>query len=117
MTDSRGGAGMTVLTRPTFLRWLGFGGAVPLAISAWLFGDWPTQRAHKGVGPPPLGVTIILLWLLGTVAMTAAWWYGRHLVGRGILTVRWVLVTVGLWMLPFLFAPPIGSRDVYAYSC
>ena len=46
-----------------------------------------------------------------------AWWYGRHLVGRGILTPRWVLVTAALWMLPMVFIPPLASRDMYAYAC
>ena len=26
-------------------------------------------------------------------------------------------MTVGLWLLPLLLAPPLGSRDIYSYAC
>ena len=45
--------------------------------------------------------------------MAWAWWSLRD----GVPSARWALVTVGLWLLPLLLVPPLGSRDVYAYAC
>ncbi|MGW0433709.1 polyprenol phosphomannose-dependent alpha 1,6 mannosyltransferase MptB [Micromonospora sp. NPDC003197] len=35
----------------------------------------------------------------------------------GPVSLRWLLVTGALWAVPLLVAPPMGSRDVYAYAC
>lgn len=108
------------LRRPVVLRYLGLFGAVCLAIDAFLFGAFPTNRVGvtvQSVATGPNGPVILALWVIGLATMCAAWWFGRHLVGRGIVTVKWALVTAIMWMVPFLVAPPAGSRDVYAYAC
>ncbi|HEY2793835.1 MAG TPA: polyprenol phosphomannose-dependent alpha 1,6 mannosyltransferase MptB [Micromonosporaceae bacterium] len=99
------------------IRYIGFLGSVALGIDAYLSGAFPTLP--KSVTPQlilrgPNGVLIWVLWLGGTAALTGAWYFGRNL---RTLTIRWTAVTAALWMLPMLVIPPIGSRDVYAYSC
>ncbi|MFB9239580.1 polyprenol phosphomannose-dependent alpha 1,6 mannosyltransferase MptB [Plantactinospora siamensis] len=37
--------------------------------------------------------------------------------GRPPVSVRGMLLTGALWALPLLAAPPLASRDVYAYAC
>src|SRR6185369_15448100 len=108
------------LARPVALRWLGFFGSVCCAIDGFLFGAARSIRPDVTVWSilrGPNGVIIMLLWVVGLVAICTAWWKGRHLVGRGILTPRWVLVTAALWILPMIFIPPLASRDMYAYAC
>ncbi|BCJ61027.1 hypothetical protein Jiend_44490 [Micromonospora endophytica] len=87
-----------------------------LAVAAFLGGALPDGDLR----PTPVkiwqgtnGPLIIGLWLFGTVAMAVAWWVLRDRVP----SVRWALVTAGLWVLPFLVTPPLGSRDAYAYAC
>jgi alpha-1,6-mannosyltransferase len=98
------------------IRYAGFLGAVLLAAAARLGGALPDLQlkvtpvsiARGGHGP-----LILTLWLVGTALLTGAWWAGR----AGVPSGRWAGVTVALWMLPLLLAPPLGSRDVYAYAC
>ncbi|MFC3500582.1 polyprenol phosphomannose-dependent alpha 1,6 mannosyltransferase MptB [Micromonospora krabiensis] len=97
-------------------RWTGLAGSALLAVAAALGGALP----HGDLRPTPLSVwqgpngpLIILGWLVGTGLLAYAWWSLRD----ADLPVRWVLVTVALWLLPLLFTPPLGSRDVYAYAC
>jgi hypothetical protein len=58
-------------------------------------------------------------WLAGLVALAVTWWR----LGRAVphpeprVSPRWLLVTGALWAAPLLLAPPVGSRDVYAYAC
>ncbi len=110
----------SLLARPSFLRWLGFAGSLFCAIDAFLFGAARYVRPGVTVWSilrGPNGVLIMALWVAGLIAMCAAWWYGRHLVGRGVVTTRWVLVTAVLWIGPMMFIPPLASRDMYAYAC
>ncbi|MGZ6793923.1 MAG: polyprenol phosphomannose-dependent alpha 1,6 mannosyltransferase MptB, partial [Mycobacteriales bacterium] len=51
---------------------------------------------------------------VGVLALVTAWWQLRHHLDR--LTPRAVLVVAGLWSLPLLVAPPLFSRDLYAYA-
>jgi hypothetical protein len=59
------------------------------------------------------------MWLVGLVALAVTWWQLgatlRH--RRRPVPLRWVLLTGALWAMPLLLAPPMGSRDVYAYAC
>ncbi len=50
-------------------------------------------------------------WLAGAVILSVAWWK----LPEGSL--RAVYTTGALWAVPLLLAPPLGSRDVYAYAC
>ena len=61
------------------------------------------------------GRTIALgLVVAGVLLLSAAWWsVGQQLP---LLTPRNVLLIAGLWSLPLLLAPPMFSRDVYAYA-
>jgi len=59
----------------------------------------------------------MLLWIAGLAALCTAWWCGRRLLGRGLVSRRWIMVTAALWSLPALVIPPLASRDMYAYAC
>jgi alpha-1,6-mannosyltransferase len=97
-------------------RWTGLAGSLLLALSAVLGGALP--HATLGTNPvriwqAPHGELVVGAWLVGTALLAWAWWSLRDRVP----SVRWALVTAGLWLLPLLLAPPFGSRDVYAYAC
>jgi hypothetical protein len=96
----------------TRLRWLGVLGAVTLAAGAFAVGARPGGAGDDGL-PGTGQLPGFLACLAGLIAMTVAWWR----LGRCELSARWVLVTAGLWLLPMLVAPPLASRDVYAYAC
>jgi alpha-1,6-mannosyltransferase len=109
-----------LLRRPVFVRWLGFAGSVLLGIAAFVGGAFPTlilDASPTTVAESPHGALIYLLWTTGTISLVSAWWLGRHLIGTGLLTGRWVTITAAMWMLPMVVCPPTGSRDVYAYAC
>ncbi|MFG2100640.1 polyprenol phosphomannose-dependent alpha 1,6 mannosyltransferase MptB [Micromonospora echinaurantiaca] len=97
-------------------RWTGLAGSALLAVAAFLGGALPDGNLRPtpvSIWQGPNGPLIIAAWLVGTALMAYAWWTLRDRVP----SARWALVTVGLWLLPLLFAPPLGSRDVYAYAC
>ncbi|HKE63416.1 MAG TPA: polyprenol phosphomannose-dependent alpha 1,6 mannosyltransferase MptB [Micromonosporaceae bacterium] len=106
--------------RPDTIRWLGFAGSVLLGISAFVGGAFPTldpTATPVTIAEGPHGALIYTLWGIGTGSLVSAWWLGRHLIGTGLLSGRWVTVTAAMWTLPMILCPPIGSRDVYAYAC
>ncbi|MCW2567302.1 MAG: hypothetical protein JWN54_1399 [Mycobacterium sp.] len=98
------------------LRLAGFGGAVALAAGASWAGvfprpdpvrSWPVLgalRAHPWPG--------IALAAAGMLVLVVAWWRA----GERRPPVRWTVRTTALWALPLLCAPPLFSRDVYAYA-
>ncbi|WP_170839266.1 polyprenol phosphomannose-dependent alpha 1,6 mannosyltransferase MptB [Micromonospora halophytica] len=97
-------------------RWTGLAGAVLLAVAAYLGGALPDgslRATPVSIWQGRHGPLIIASWLVGTGLMGWAWWALRERVP----SARWALVTAGLWLLPLLVTPPLGSRDVYAYSC
>jgi alpha-1,6-mannosyltransferase len=97
-------------------RWIGLTGSLLLAVSGFLGGVFPDgdlRPTPVSIWQGPSGPLIIVSWLAGTALMGWAWWSLRDRVP----SARWVLVTVGLWLLPLLVAPPMASRDVYAYAC
>ncbi|OON28910.1 DUF2029 domain-containing protein [Micromonospora sp. Rc5] len=97
-------------------RWTGLAGSLLLAVSAFLGGVFPDgdlRPTPVSIWQGPHGPLIIASWLVGTALMAWAWWSLRD----GVPSARWALVTVGLWLLPLLFVPPMGSRDAYAYAC
>ncbi len=98
------------------LRLVGLAGSVLLAVAAYLGGALRTVPFHPtpvSIWRGPHGPAILLCWLFGTAAMVGAWWYARH----GTPSLPWVYRTVALWLVPLLVAPPLASRDVYAYAC
>nr|WP_176308726.1 polyprenol phosphomannose-dependent alpha 1,6 mannosyltransferase MptB [Micromonospora sp. NBS 11-29] len=97
-------------------RWTGLAGALLLALAALLGGaraDAPLRTNPVKIWQGPHGPLVVLAWLVGTALLAWAWWSLRDRVP----SVRWALVTAGLWLTPLLLAPPFGSRDVYAYAC
>jgi alpha-1,6-mannosyltransferase len=77
------------------------------AMAALLHLEW-IQR-HSGLRS--LSAAVVLI---GVVLLASAWWQLRPLLHR--LDPRALLVVAGLWSLPLLLAPPLFSRDVYAYA-
>ncbi|MBQ1039966.1 MULTISPECIES: polyprenol phosphomannose-dependent alpha 1,6 mannosyltransferase MptB [unclassified Micromonospora] len=97
-------------------RYAGLAGAVLLTVAGYLGGALPD--APLGVTPvstwrTPDGPATLICWLAGTTLLVGAWWSLRG----GAPSTRWAYVTAGLWALPLLVAPPLGSRDVYSYAC
>jgi alpha-1,6-mannosyltransferase len=72
--------------------------------------------SYTGFGDTPADSTFAVRWLgrglgaLGLALLTLGWWWVRDVAARG----RWLLLV--LWSLPLLVAPPVGSRDAYAYA-
>ncbi|WP_030488849.1 polyprenol phosphomannose-dependent alpha 1,6 mannosyltransferase MptB [Micromonospora chokoriensis] len=97
-------------------RWTGLAGSALLAVAAFLGGALPgapLRPTPVSIWQGPNGPLVIAAWLVGTALMAYAWWSLRDQVP----STRWALITVGLWLLPVLIAPPLASRDVYAYAC
>ncbi len=98
--------------RALVARYAGLAGAVLLAVAGWTGGALPdatTERVWRSDdGPLTVG-----LWLVGTGLLTGAWWALR----AGAPSTGWAYRTAGLWALPLLVTPPLGSRDVYSYAC
>ncbi|WP_411970714.1 polyprenol phosphomannose-dependent alpha 1,6 mannosyltransferase MptB [Micromonospora peucetia] len=93
-------------------RYAGLAGAVLLAVAGWLGGALPDTASARG-GRPADEPWTVALWLAGTALLVGAWWALR----RGAPSTRWAYLTAGLWALPLLATPPLGSRDVYSYAC
>lgn len=97
-------------------RWTGLVGSALLAVAAFVGGALPGSPLRPtpvSIWQGPHGTLVIAAWLVGTGLMAYAWWSLRDRVP----STRWALITVGLWLLPVLIAPPLASRDVYAYAC
>ncbi len=85
-------------------------GAVPRgrdAVAALLHLTWLNDN-----GPIQAVCTVVMVGALLLLAWS--WWQLRHYLD--VLSPRAVLVVAGLWSFPLLFAPPLFSRDVYAYA-
>ncbi len=98
------------------IRYTGLAAACLLAVAGTLGGALPDgdlASTPVSIAKGPYGVVILLGWLAGTVGQAWAWWAARDRVP----SARWAVVTIALWVLPFLFVPPMGSRDVYSYAC
>ncbi|MEV1113219.1 polyprenol phosphomannose-dependent alpha 1,6 mannosyltransferase MptB [Micromonospora sp. NPDC049751] len=99
-----------------FARYAGLVGAVLLAVAGYLGGalpDAPLNVTPVSIWRAPGGPATLACWLVGTALLVGAWWSLR----AGAPSSRWAYVTAGLWALPLLLAPPLGSRDVYSYAC
>lgn len=62
----------------------------------------------------PIQTVCTVLVFVGMLLLVTCWWQLRHLLGS--LSPRSILLVAGLWSLPLLIAPPLFSRDVYAYA-
>ncbi|WP_089021973.1 polyprenol phosphomannose-dependent alpha 1,6 mannosyltransferase MptB [Micromonospora coriariae] len=97
-------------------RYGGLAGAVLLAVAGYLGGalpDAPLGATPVSIWRTPGGPATLTCWLGGTALLVGAWWSLRE----GAPSTRWAYATAGLWALPLLLAPPMGSRDVYSYAC
>ncbi|MGW1057880.1 polyprenol phosphomannose-dependent alpha 1,6 mannosyltransferase MptB [Micromonospora rubida] len=101
--------------RAALARWAGLLGAVLLTVAGWLGGALPELTGGSPIDtwPGPRGPAALGCWLAGTGLTVGAWWALR----RGAPSTGWAYRTAGLWLLPLLAAPPLGSRDVYSYAC
>ncbi|MET8040197.1 polyprenol phosphomannose-dependent alpha 1,6 mannosyltransferase MptB [Micromonospora sp. NPDC005215] len=103
-------------SRARLARYAGLVGAALLAVAGHLGGalpDAPLGATPESIWRAPGGPATLTCWLVGTVLLVGAWWSVRG----GAPSTRWAYVTAGLWALPLLVAPPLGSRDVYSYAC
>ncbi|MEV0455422.1 polyprenol phosphomannose-dependent alpha 1,6 mannosyltransferase MptB [Catellatospora methionotrophica] len=108
---------------------LGCVSGVLLAASAYLAGALPGGDPGPGLrlgGFGAVSASFLLglaCWLLGMAGWTVAWWrLGRAedlITGGSVRTgAAWRLLAIGAaWAAPLLVAPPLGSRDAYAYAC
>ncbi|MCW3814217.1 polyprenol phosphomannose-dependent alpha 1,6 mannosyltransferase MptB [Micromonospora sp. DR5-3] len=97
-------------------RYAGLAGAVLLTVAGWLGGalpGGPLRTTLPGLWQASHGPWTLGCWLVGTALLVGAWWSLRW----GAPSTRWAYLTAGLWVLPLLAAPPMGSRDVYSYAC
>lgn len=105
---------------PVRCQLLGLTGSSLVAAGAWGVGVLPKpdplrdavvlSAVRSGVGR----VLCIAVAALGMAALVAAW----IMLGRALdrCDVRRLYVTAALWAVPLVLAPPILSRDVYAYA-
>lgn len=92
-----------------YFRYGGLLAAGVLAAGAYSAGALPGDDPGFGLGG--------LACLIGMAGLVAAWWQVGVAVRAGGIGLRWLLLTGTLWALPLLIAPPLASRDVYAYAC
>ncbi|MGE5830740.1 MAG: polyprenol phosphomannose-dependent alpha 1,6 mannosyltransferase MptB [Micromonosporaceae bacterium] len=100
-------------------RYLGLAGSLALTVGAYRVGARPGGADRDGL-PGLADLPALAGCGLGLVLLTAAWWQIGRRTARPNgppLTGRWMLVTAALWALPALLAPPLASRDIYAYAC
>lgn len=121
---------------------LGCVSGVLLAVSAYLAGALPGGDPGPGLrlggfGAVPGSFSLgLACWLAGMAGWTAAWWrLGRSgdLITGGSARPgtsdrsggagwwdgsAWRVLAIGAaWAAPLLVAPPLGSRDAFAYAC
>ncbi|MDW5323036.1 polyprenol phosphomannose-dependent alpha 1,6 mannosyltransferase MptB [Plantactinospora sp. KLBMP9567] len=98
----------------------GLAASATLAASACAAGALPAGAAEAAPVPPTWGYWLGLGgWVTGLVALAGIWWRLGVRVRREPASVPlgWLLGTGLLWAAPLLVAPPVGSRDAYAYAC
>ncbi|MEN3609939.1 polyprenol phosphomannose-dependent alpha 1,6 mannosyltransferase MptB [Plantactinospora sp. ZYX-F-223] len=106
--------------RPSRLRMAGLAASATLAASAYGVGALPAGAAEAAPVPDTWGYWLGLAgWVTGLAALAGIWWrlgvrMRREPAG---VPLGWLLRTGLLWAAPLLVAPPVGSRDAYAYAC
>ncbi|MFC7548416.1 polyprenol phosphomannose-dependent alpha 1,6 mannosyltransferase MptB [Plantactinospora sp. GCM10030261] len=98
------------------VRLAGLVGACLIAAGGYAAGALPGgaegSAARDGTAGPAYWLGLLAC-VVGLVTLSVAWWRLRPVTR----SVRWLLVTGALWAAPLLVAPPLASRDVYAYAC
>ncbi|HEY3503850.1 MAG TPA: polyprenol phosphomannose-dependent alpha 1,6 mannosyltransferase MptB [Actinocatenispora sp.] len=102
-------------------RYVGLAGAILVAAAGYGVGALPGHTPFGQLPTPtrladPAYAVGMAAWLVGVVLLVVAWLRLRRPAYEGVLSDRWMLVTVGLWALPMLLSAPLGSRDGYAYA-
>jgi hypothetical protein len=105
-----------VAGRPGALVVAGLAGSALMAAGSLTAGALPGAdpgvRAGGGYWAGVLG------WGVGLLVLAAAWWrLGRAVHHRAGWSAARLLAVGALWAVPLLCAPPLASRDVYAYAC
>ncbi len=103
----------------TGLRWLGLAGSVLLAGGAWRVGALPGQADADALPDASQAIAVIAA-VTGLLLLTYAWWRlgtATRTGPRPTHAGRWMVFTGMAWAAPLIFAPPLASRDVYAYAC
>lgn len=116
---------MRLAGRPIVLRYAGMAATTLLAVGAHGAGALPGGDPGSGLRTSGWAVTTgsfrwgLLLCCLGAVGLLGVWWRLGRLIDIATYRVPagWLAGTGALWALPLLFAPPLGSRDVYSYAC
>ncbi|WBB67139.1 polyprenol phosphomannose-dependent alpha 1,6 mannosyltransferase MptB [Micromonospora sp. WMMD812] len=111
-----GPPGEAVDGRARWARYAGLTGAALLAVAGYLGGALPAAPLRVtpvSIWQGPHGPIVLGAWLIGTVLLVGAWWSLR----QGAPSTGWAYRTAGLWAVPLLVTPPMGSRDVYSYAC
>lgn len=101
-------------------RLLGLGGSVLIALASLGAGVLPQPNPWLHI--PVLGAlqtrvgsgVCIGVAALGMLALVVAWLRLGRVIEHS--SVRAMTATAGWWALPFALAPPVFSRDVYAYA-
>lgn len=101
-------------------RLLGLGGSVVIALAS--LGSGVLPQPNPWLHTPVLGAlqtragsnVCIAMAALGMLALVVAWLRLGRLVDHS--SVRAMTVTATWWAVPFALAPPVFSRDVYAYA-
>ena len=103
--------------------WLGFAGALVIAVTAplWRLAGPHAWRLtvpflpHDGSRP-----FTAIVFVLGVIALGFAWVGLIHRIERSEaptrVRMRVVLATAALWFLPVMLGPPLLSSDVYSYA-
>lgn len=102
-------------------RSVGLGGTVLLAVAGWTVGAVPGGVPYGRLPSPqlladPRYALGLACWIVGLAGLLGGWLLLRRPATAGLLTARWVLATTLLWAVPLLLAPPLASRDGYAYA-
>ena len=126
MTASPSASGQSVAVphRPWIALLQGFIGSVMILGGSvgvgWIANGSPMIRNSLVIGLRTEGAGVItstILLTLGAMILLRSWLrLGQRLVGSGQGALRCVVLAVALWGAPLLFAVPIFSRDVYAYT-
>jgi hypothetical protein len=110
-TDERTGADALRATLPA-----GLIGSFGVAVAALVGGAEPIALYLTAARTGPGSVATLLCFYGGLALLVRAWIRLRRVVLEHRPPLRRVLGVIALWSVPLLLAPPVASRDLYAYT-